>query len=155
MLLAPIHWAGCVLALPVLTMLAPSERYATERGHRHKKLTDWARQRLLQTVHWLPGPPVIAVGDISFSALELLRDAGRPLCLISRLRLDAGLYAPAPPRVPGTRGRPRVKGARQPSLKERLENPATRWHRISLDGWYGRTERRLDIASGTALWHHP
>src|SRR3954470_22961306 len=109
MVLAPIPWAGCVWALPFLTMLAPSERYATERGHRHKTLTDWARQGLLQTVRWLPGRRVIAVGDSSFSAIELLRDVGRHLCMISRLRLDAGLYEPAPPRKPGTLGRPRVK----------------------------------------------
>jgi hypothetical protein len=155
MLLAPIPWAGCVWALPFLSVLAPSERYATKRGQRHKTLTDWARQVLLQTARWLPGRRVIAVMDSSFSAIALLRDAGRHLCLVSRLRLDAGLYAPAPPRMPGTRGRPRVKGARQPSLKERMENPATRWHRVSLNGWYGRTEQRLHIASGTALWHHP
>src|SRR3954453_4132426 len=48
MLLPEIGWAGRVWALPFLTALAPSERYATERGHRHKKLTDWARQGLLQ-----------------------------------------------------------------------------------------------------------
>src|SRR5215213_4064893 len=155
MLLAPVPWAGCIWALPFLSVLAPSERYAAKRGQRHTTLTDWARQVLLQTARWLPGRRVIAVMDSSFSAIELLRDAGRHLCLISRLRLDAGLYAPAPPRMPGTRGRPRVKGARQPSLKERLENPATRWHRVSLNGWYGRTEQRLHIASGTALWHHP
>ena len=155
MLLAPIPWAGCVWALPVLTMLAPSERYATERGHRHKKLTDWARQGLLQTVRWPPGRRVIAVGDSSFAAIELLRDVGRHLCMISRRRLDAGLYEPAPPRKPGTLGRPRVKGARLPSLPERLADPATSWHRVRVDGWYGRSERRLDIASGTALWHHP
>ena len=95
-LLAPIPWAGCVWALPFLTMLAPSERYATERGHRHKKLTDWARQGLLQTVRWLPGRRVIAVGDSSFSAIELLRDVGRHLCMISRLRLDAGLLRADP-----------------------------------------------------------
>jgi DDE superfamily endonuclease len=153
MLLAPIPWAGCVWALPVLTVLAPSERYATERGHRHKKLTDWARQVLLQTARWLPGRRVIAVGDSSFSAIELLRDVGRHLCMISRLRLDAGLYEPAPPRMPGTLGRPRVKGARLPSLLEQLADPATAWHRIRVDGWYGRAERRLHIASGTALWH--
>src|SRR6187551_781709 len=155
MLLAPVPGAGCVWALPFLSVLAPSERYATEHGRRHKTLTDWARQVLLQTARWLPGRRVIAVMDSSFSAIELLRDACRHLCLISRLRLDAALYAPAPPRRPGTRGRPRVKGARQPSLKERLENPGTRWHRVRLNGWYGRSERRLDIASGTALWHHP
>ena len=155
MLLAPIPWAGCVWALPFLTVLAPSARYATERGQRHKTLTDWARQALLQTARWLPGRRVIAVGDSSFSAIELLRDAGRHLCLVSRLRLDAGLYKPAPARKPGAVGRPPVKGARLPSLKQRLENPATRWRKVSVDGWYGRTERRLHIASGTALWHHP
>src|SRR4051794_28147057 len=134
MLLAPIPWAGCVWALPFLTVLAPSERYATERGQRHKKLTDWARQVLLQTARWLPGRRVIAVGDSSFAAIELLRAVGRHLCMISRLRLDAGLYAPAPPRKPGTLGRPRVKGARLPSLPQRLADPATAWHRIRVDG---------------------
>ena len=33
MLLAPIPWAKRVWALPVLTALAPSERYHRERGH--------------------------------------------------------------------------------------------------------------------------
>jgi hypothetical protein len=155
MLLAPIPWAGCVWALPFLSVLAPSERYATERDQRYKKLTDWARQALLQTARWLPGRRVVAVGDGSFSAIELLRDVSRHLCMISRLRLDAGLYEPAPPRKPGARGRPPVKGARLPSLRERLADPATAWQRIRVDGWYGRAERRLHIASGTALWHHP
>jgi hypothetical protein len=38
MLLAPIPWAGRVWALPFLTMLAPSQRYARQHGRRHKKL---------------------------------------------------------------------------------------------------------------------
>src|SRR6059058_5701244 len=155
MLLAPIPWAGCVWALPFLTVLAPSEHWSSQHRRRHKKLTDWARQALLQTARWLPGRRVIAVGDSSFAAIELLREVGRHLCMISRLRLDAGLYEPAPPRKPGTLGRPRVKGARLPSLPERLADPATSWHRVRVDGWYGRSERRLHIASGTALWHHP
>jgi hypothetical protein len=155
MLLAPIPWAGCVWALPFLTVLAPSEHWSSQHRRRHKKLTDWARQALLQTARWLPGRRVIAVGDSSFSAIELLRDVGQHLCMISRLRLDAGLYEPAPRRPPGTRGRPRVKGARLPSLLERLADPATPWHRVSIDGWYGQSTRRLDIVSGTALWHHP
>jgi hypothetical protein len=37
-LLAPIPWAQRVWALPFVTALAPSERFARERGHRHKKL---------------------------------------------------------------------------------------------------------------------
>src|SRR4051794_30992348 len=48
MLLAPVPWAGRTWALPFLTALAPSERHCRERGRRHKKLTDWARQMALQ-----------------------------------------------------------------------------------------------------------
>ncbi len=47
MLLVPVPWAGRVWALPFLSILAPSERYAAERDKRHKKITDWARQALL------------------------------------------------------------------------------------------------------------
>ena len=92
---------------------------------RHKKLTDRARQALLQTARWLPGRRVVAVADSSFSVIELLRVVGRCLCMVTRLRLDAGLYEPAPARKPGTKGRPRVKGARLPSLAERIGDPAT------------------------------
>src|SRR4051795_12297844 len=154
MVMAPMPWGG-VWGLPFLTVLAPSERYATGRGQRHKKLTDRARQALLQTARWLPGRRLIVVADSSFAAIELLRDLRQHLCMISRLRLDAGLYAPPPPRRPGTRGRPRLKGARLPSLAERLTDPATRWRRTTVDHWYGRSARRLEIASGTALWHPP
>src|SRR4051794_37532913 len=136
MVMAPMPWGG-IWGLPFLTVLAPSERYAQARGRHHKKLTDWARQALLQTARWLPGRRVVAVTDSSFSAIKLLRAVGRPLCMVTRLRLDAGLYEPAPARKPGTIGRPRVKGARLPSLTERIGDPATPWRRVTIAGWYG------------------
>jgi hypothetical protein len=39
MLLVEIPWASRVWALPFLSALAPSERYAAKRGKRHKKIT--------------------------------------------------------------------------------------------------------------------
>jgi hypothetical protein len=155
MLLAPVPWAGCVWGLPFLAVLAPSERYAAERSKRHKKLTGWGRQALLQVARWLPGRRVVAVADSGFSAIALLRDLAPHLAVVTRLRLDACLCQPPPPRRPRTRGRPPVKGAQLPSLAERVRNPRTPWRRITVEGWYGRTTRRLDVASGTALWHHP
>jgi DDE superfamily endonuclease len=155
MLLAPVPWAGCVWGLPFLTVLAPSERYAAGRGIRFKKLTDWGRQALLQVARWLPGRRVVAVADSSFSAIALLRDLAPHLAVVTRLRLDACLCRPPPPRRPRARGRPPVKGARLPSLAQRLRGSRTPWRRITVEGWYGRTTRRLDIASGTALWYHP
>jgi hypothetical protein len=155
MLLAPIGWAGRVWALPFLTVLAPSERYCRMRGLRHKTLTDWARQVALRARRWLPGREIILVGDSSFAALDLLaalRHHG--MVCVTRLRLDAALYEPAPPRKPGTKGRPRKKGTRLPTLAQVLADPATSWQTVSVTNWYGTPERCLEICSQTAVWFH-
>ena len=55
MVLTPVSWTSLIKALPVLTLLAPSERSNRRRGCRHKLLTDWARQGALQLSRWLPG----------------------------------------------------------------------------------------------------
>ncbi len=68
MILPEIAWAGRVWALPFLTALAPSERYARSCQRRHKKLTDWGRQLLLQTARWLPDRRIIGVADSSYAA---------------------------------------------------------------------------------------
>jgi hypothetical protein len=155
MLLAPITWAGRVWALPFLTVLAPSERYCRERGQRHKALTDWTRQIALQARRWLPGREIVLLGDSSFAALDLLASLVRQgLICITRLRLDAALYEPAPPRRPGAKGRPRKKGTRLPTLAQVLADPATRWQTVIITGWYGTPERRLEICSQTAVWFH-
>jgi DDE superfamily endonuclease len=155
MLLAPIPWAGRVWALPFLTALAPSERYCCGRGQRHKKLTDWARQLVLQARRWLPGRELVVVGDSGFAALELLAAlARRGVTCITRLRLDAALYDPAPPRPPGTNGRPRTKGKRLANLSEVLTDTATPWQRVTVPGWYGGGERVIEISTATAVWRH-
>ncbi|MEH1985206.1 IS701 family transposase [Nostoc sp.] len=72
MLLVEIPWAKRVWALPFLTALAPSERYSQQHNRRHKTLTDWARQMMLQVKRWLPTRELVVVADSSFAALELL-----------------------------------------------------------------------------------
>ncbi len=79
MLLAPIPWAGRVWALPFLTALAPSQRYAHEQGRRHKPRPDLARQLLSLVARWLPGRRVIAVADSTYAAIELLAAIRRRL----------------------------------------------------------------------------
>jgi len=71
---------------------------------------------------------------------------------VTRLRLDAALYDPAPPST-GQRGRPRKKGARQPTLAARLTDPATSWQDTTVR-WYGGTTRSVRRASATAVWYH-
>jgi len=155
MVLVPVPWAGRVWALPFLTALAPSERYCREHSKRHKKLTDWARQLVLQARRWIPERPLVLVADSGFAALELLAALVRHgVICVTRLRLDAALYKPAPPRRPGTIGRPRTKGARLPNLAEVLTDTATPWRRVTVPGWYGEGDRLVEICSGSAVWCH-
>src|SRR6266542_1333453 len=57
--LARIPWADRVWGLPFLTVLAPSERYATRLNSSHKTLSDWARQIVKQLRRWLPGRALV------------------------------------------------------------------------------------------------
>jgi DDE superfamily endonuclease len=157
MLLVPIPWARRVWALPFLTALAPSARYDRERGRRHKGLTDWAGQLLRVVRRWWPDRPIVAVADATYAALEFLADCRSwptPATVVTRLRLDAALYAPAPPRRPHQNGRPRLKGERLPTLAAVAADPATTWRCVTVAAWYGAGERRVEIVSGTAVWYH-
>jgi len=155
MLLSPMPWAGRVWALPFLTVLAPSERHCQERELRHRTLTDWARRVAWQARLWLPGREVVLLGDSSFAVLDLLLALIRHgVISVTRLRLDAALYEPAPPRQPGTKGRPRKKGKRLPSLAQVLTDASTHWRSITVSNWYGTPERCLEICSQTAVWFH-
>ena len=157
MLLVPIPWAKRVWALPFLTALAPSERYYEGKIRGHKKLTGWARQMLLQVRRWLPERALVVVADGSYAAillLERLRRLPNPICMITRLRLDAALYEPPPPREPGRAGRPRLKGARLPTLGQILQDPKTTWKKTTIRDWYGEKCRQIEIVSRTAVWYH-
>jgi hypothetical protein len=156
MLLAPIPWAKRVWALPFLTVLAPSERYYKGKKRKHKKLTEWAHQLVLQARRWLPKRQLVIVGDSSFAVIDLLwqlRQLKNPICMITRLRLDAALYEPAE-NSEGQMGRPRKKGKRLPTLEKVAQNQKTRWKRLLVQEWYGEKKRNIEITSNTAVWYH-
>jgi hypothetical protein len=154
MWLTAIPWAQRVWALPILTALAPSERFYETSVRSHKKLTDWARQLIYQVRRWLPTRTLVVVADSSYAVLELLhavQSLANPVAMITRLRLDAALYEPAPPYA-GV-GRPRKKGQRLPTLQAVLEAHDTCWSEITL-AWYDGQVRTLEITSAAAVWYH-
>jgi DDE superfamily endonuclease len=156
MLLVEIPWAARVWALPFLSALAPSERYSAKRGKRHKKITEWAWQLLLVLRRWYPKREIVAVADRAYASLKLLdrcRKLSDPISFITRLRLDAALYEPAPPRRPGQIGRPRLKGERLPNLSVVAQDPRTVWKPTEIVNWYGSEDRTVEIASATAVWY--
>jgi hypothetical protein len=157
MLLVPIPWAGRVWALPFLTVLASSERSAVERGKRYKKLTDWARQMVMQVRRWVPDRAIVLVADSGYAVLVLLDRCVRlaqPVTVITRLRLDAALYEPVLPRKLKQNGRPRLKGKRLPTLQQVLADPMTQWTTITVPRWYSQQARDIEIVTGCCVWYH-
>jgi hypothetical protein len=152
-LLVQVPWAGRIMGLPFLTVLAPSARFYADKPRAPKTLIDWARQAALQIHRWLPDRCIVMVADSAFAAIEFLSTVGPYICVVTRLRLDANLFAPAPPRRQG-RGRPPVKGRRLPKLDKYLRDPATVWRPHTVALWYGQKQRLVEIASDTAVWYH-
>ena len=153
-LVVTVPWAKRPWALPILSLPAPTPKVSQKLGRRHKTIAERARQMIACLRRWLPGVALTVVGDSAYSVIELgLSCRRRDVRLIAPLRLDARLFTPAPPKVPGKLGRPRVAGDRLPNLAVVLADPKTAWSRVAVR-WYDGADRELELASGTAVWYH-
>lgn len=151
MWLSDVPWAERVWALPFLTVLAPSERYHRMMGRRHKRLVDFAMQMLVCLRRWLPDRDIVVVADRSYAALRLLsfcQKLRRPITLITRLRMDAALYAPAHPCLRGATWTSQ-SGRRQAA--QALRNTRRPGHELDrIHACMVRLDRQND---GDSLWN--
>ena len=152
MLLVQVPWAGRIMALPFLTLLAPSKRFYLGKTQAPKTLLDWARQAALQIRRWLPDRYIVLVADSAFAAIEFLAAVRNHVCVVTRLRLDANLFD-CPPQKRKGRGRPPIKGKRQRKLSAILKDRKVSWKRYRVSLWYGQNNRLVEITTGTALWY--
>lgn len=156
MLVVQVPWTHREWALPFFSVLATTPKVSEELGKPHKTIAQIASQMVITVRRWLPDIAVSLVGDSAYSVVELgLCCAKHNVTLIAPLRLDARLYAPAPPRKKGTNGRPRVKGEELPKLAEVLDDPKTEWQGVKVK-WYGgndETEQSMEVVSGTGVWY--
>ena len=94
------------------------------------------------------------LGDGSYAVMDLLAKTRCYTTWITRFRLDAGLYDFLPEKIGKRgRGRPPVKGERQPSLIERLTDPNTKWQAVIFSQWYAEKNKQMEITFGTAIWY--
>ena len=113
-------WGGCPLGLPI-NMRVHHKGGATT--------VELAAQMIAEIADWLPGRDLHLYADGAYASLV---GADLPRTVVtSRLRRDAALYEPAPPRT-GKRGRPRTKGDRLPTPPE-LAAAATDWVEVDID----------------------
>ena len=152
MLLVRVPWADHVKALPFLTLLAPSKRFYEGKPRKQKTLLDWARQAALQIRRWLPNRYIVLVADSAFAAIEFLAAVGKQVCVVTRLRPDANLFEFHSQQRKG-RGRRPIKGKPHKKLSALVKDRKVSWKRCRVSLWYGRTNRLVEFATGTAIWY--
>jgi DDE superfamily endonuclease len=139
-------------ALPVLSVPAPAPEVSRRWGLRPTTVPHRARQMILGRRRGWPRVELTVIGAQTYSVHERGGACGRRgVRLVAPLRLDAALHVPAPPREPGTHGRPRVKGERWPKLAQVLKEAQPPGQRGRLR-WYNGRRRERDVTSGTAVW---
>jgi hypothetical protein len=153
-LVVQVPWTARYWALPFLAVCMTPPQLDAQRQHQHRSVPDVAGLMLRRIRSWLPERQIKLLGDNTYGSIELgLVAHDRKVTLISPIRMDANLFAPAPARRPGQKGAPRVKGAALPKLEVILYDPQTAWTSVSLP-WYDGRLRQLQYCSGTALWYH-
>jgi hypothetical protein len=116
---------------------------------------DWTVQAVKVITRWLGGRRWTLLGDGAYACVHLAHICiARGVTLISRLRLDAQLYAFPAPHTPNRRGPKPLKGKRLPSLKERVQEALAYGKDLEIP-WYGGTVRRVRVLSNVCLWYTP
>src|SRR6188474_2373895 len=140
MLLAPVPWSRRRWALPFLAIPTFPPAISAKLGKPHRTAPERTEILVRLIRRWQPDRAIRLVGDSGFAVLRLAH-----VCGTARVR---------PASTPGVKPK---KGPRQPKLVDRLDATTvaashTAWQR-QVVAWYGHQRRRLDVATGTALWH--
>lgn len=154
-LLVQVPWSRRPWALPFWTVPVLSEKTCQKLKKRHRSGVSWTAVLARKLRSWYPKRVIHLVGDGGFASVRLVAACQQVnVNLVSRLRLDAGLYDFAGPRPAGKRGPNAHKGDKLPTLLQRALNPRTIWCCAPVN-WYGGVTREVFYTTGTSLWYTP
>ncbi len=146
------NFARRAFALPFFTVLEPSEKSTKNQGKCHKTTLDWSVQMVMQLVRWAPAIPFILVGDGGFACAKLACTCFKHnIALVSRLKMNARIYALPEENPPGKRGRKPKKGVRLISFKEMLKMEDLPWECAEIAGYDGK-KKKVKYLTNTAMW---
>lgn len=155
------------VAVPVLWRLYRSKKPRTGKARakgRERKTTGAASKaefrtrpqlavELLALLRLYLGPErrIIVLGDSAYGGKSVTCKLPANAAAISRMPMDAALYAPAPKRTDGKMGRPRKKGPRLPSPKA-MASQRQGWKNATVHV-YGKTVN-VRYKAAVLLWYN-
>lgn len=145
----PLPWRSRGCAVPLLVRLYRSPKRCPEAEYR--KRTELAREMVDLLASWLPeGRRLHLTGDREYACKTVLRDIDSKIQFTGPMPMDASSYGPVPEY--GGHGRPRVRGVRLPSPKQRARRERSSWKKVRVE-LYGRRPTELLLQSWTCLWY--
>lgn len=150
--LVSLPWSRRVWGLPFLSVMVPSEATPRRGNRAYKSSLDWAAQMVTVVSRWLKRHWV-CVADGGYGNAKFGWACRRHgVSLVSRLPWKANLsdFVPTLPRR--SRGRPRTKGVRLPSMQQHLATLTCESGRHHILRWYGGTHALRQLVTGTAVW---
>jgi hypothetical protein len=120
-------------------------------GPNHRTRPELALELILLVSRWFPDDEIVMLGDSAYGGRSVLSFLPPKVHLISRVHPRAALYEPAPPKVPGTPGRPRKKGDRRPGMAAWAADPKQPWERLDFDQF--GLHAALDVKTIRALYY--
>lgn len=152
-LLVAVPWSSRPWALPFLAVPVLSEKTCQRLGKPHRSGIGWTTYLLEKVRAWYPQREIVLVGDGGYAAIELVACCQRlKVKLVSRLRLDAQLYAFPGEQPASKRGPKPKKGERLPALAAVFADPKTLWC-VSEVAWYGGQVQQIGYSTGVCLWY--
>lgn len=145
----PLPWNSRGCAIPILARLyrSPKRCPASE----YKKRTQLGREMVELLAQWLPeGRTLHLSGDREYACRTVLRDLDAKIQFTGPMPMNALLYGPVP-KYRGL-GRPRARGQRQASPKQRAQRGKSRWRKICVTLYGGRSTELL-VQTWTCLWY--
>lgn len=117
-------------AIPLLAWLYRSKKDCEQRGVAYRTHTEMMREMITMVAGWLPDRLFEFCGDSAYGCSTVVKRLPANVQCVGRVRMDAALYEPAPPRQRGDKGRPRKKGERLPTPKQLAEDATIPWTEI-------------------------
>ncbi|MFZ1007840.1 MAG: transposase [Candidatus Sulfotelmatobacter sp.] len=128
---------GHYYCLPVLFRLYLNKKSALKHRRTYRTRPELAVEMLARLGNHAKTRRFHVVADSLYGGKSVLRALPVNCDLTTRIDLDARLYEPPPARLPGTNGRPRLRGARIASPRQMLSGYC---RRMTLE-LYGRKDR--------------
>jgi hypothetical protein len=138
-----VPWSARPWAIPLLFRLYQGKQGGLTKNQLGRAMLDVALRwlRTDQTADLLI--------DAGFMSREILRDLPASVTVYGAMRTNVALYD-AP--VRNLRGRPRLRGVRQPTPAQRAHDPLTSFRRVAV--YVYQACRHPEVFSVTAQWYH-